>query len=179
MIDPLLAQVLGGLLNAGSGLAYVGGRIWSWLAVALLLAGIGVSGARANEADRYPGPILGEVQRVIDGDTVVVDAYIWPNTQASDVAIRVLGIDTPERRGKCENEKALAEQAKQLMREAFSAGSIVELYAVEPDKYGGRYLAEVRRRDGLDWADYIQSTGLAVPYWGRGPKNDWCAQLSP
>lgn len=132
------------------------------------------AGMAASET-LYPGPIYGEVKRVIDGDTLVVDAYIWPNTQASDVAIRVRGIDTPERRGKCQRERELAEQAKRLMIAAFPPGHRVSVFQVEPGKYGGRFVAAVQGEEGLDWATHIQSLGLAAPYFGRGAKRDWCS----
>ena len=39
-----------------------------------------------------------------DGDTVYVEAAIWPNMTWTG-GIRVLGVDTPEIRGRCELEK--------------------------------------------------------------------------
>lgn len=123
----------------------------------------------------YPGPILAEVKRVIDGDTLVVDAFIWPNTRASDVSIRIRGIDTPERRGKCSQERALAKQATDIMAQTFAPGQQVYITQVETGKYGGRYIASVRSLAGLDWAAFIQRQGLAAAYEGRGAKQDWCA----
>lgn len=146
------------------------GPVWGLALIWGVFAGWGV-GAETL----YPGPIVGQVKRVIDGDTLVVDAYIWPNTQASDVAIRIRGIDTPERRGKCQKERDLAERAKQLMAQAFPVGRRVYVYQVEAGKYGGRFIAAVRRDDGRDWANYIQQFGLAAPYQGRGAKRDWCS----
>ncbi len=143
-----------------------------WMVTSVLLAS-----ASASAEPLYPGPILGQVKRVIDGDTLVVDAYIWPNTQASDVAIRVRGIDTPERRGKCQQERDLAERAKRLMIEALPPGQRVSVYQVEVGKYGGRYIAAVSSESGLDWATHIQSFGLAVPYFGHGAKQDWCVDF--
>ncbi len=142
--------------------------------LAALLSALVVT-ATALAEPLYPGPILAEVKRVIDGDTLVLDAFIWPNTKASDVSLRVRGIDTPERRGQCEQERQLAEQATTLMAQHFRPGQTVALYQIETGKYGGRFIAGVRNDAGLDWAAFIQGQGLAAPYEGRGPKQDWCA----
>ena len=44
-----------------------------------------------------------------DGDTLTVDAEPWPGLTAR-TSVRVDGIDTPEIRGRCPAEKALALQ---------------------------------------------------------------------
>ena len=48
-----------------------------------------------------------EVVRVVDGDTIEVNAHYWPgHTWRGKVRLR--GIDTPELRGKCEIETLMA-----------------------------------------------------------------------
>ncbi len=117
--------------------------------------------------------------RVIDGDTLVVNAYVWPQVTIEGASIRVLGIDTPELHGKCAREKAMAKQAKELMLEAFPAGTLVQLLGVKPDKYGGRFNARVLSADGQSWAQLLFDADLAAPYDGQGPKRDWCAPPKP
>ncbi len=114
---------------------------------------------------------------MIDGDTVVVDAQVWPQVVIAGASIRVLGIDTPELRGKCETEKAMAQKAKAMMAEAFPPGTLVQLLGVKPDKYGGRFNARVLASDGQGWAALLFETDLAAPYTGQGPKRDWCAAI--
>jgi endonuclease YncB( thermonuclease family) len=119
------------------------------------------------------------VVRVIDGDTVVVNAHVWPQLTVEKASIRVLGIDTPELHGKCEAEKAMAKKAKAMMAEAFPPGTLVQLLGVKPDKYGGRFNARVLSADGQSWAALLFDAELAAPYTGQGPKRDWCAAPKP
>ena len=121
-----------------------------------------------------PGPIQATVVRVVDGDTLVVDAAVWPKIVVNGISVRVHGIDTPERRGACEHEKQLAESAKLMMSDLFPAGASVELLNVQEGKFAGRVLADVRSELTGDWAKQIVRAGLAVSYFGSGAKEDWC-----
>lgn len=157
-----------------SGFMYgAGNKIERMMAVVVLLLGLTVAGA--VEAQTIPGPVAGIVVRVIDGDTVEVDAQIWPGIVASSVSIRVDGIDTPERRGQCEQERQLAESAKLMMSDLFAPGSAVKLRNVRNGKFAGRVLADVSSDLAGDWAQTITAAGLAVEYHGKGEKNDWCS----
>ena len=53
----------------------------------------------ANELPRYEWDVL----RVIDGDTVEIEAPYLPEPLAPKLSIRVYGVDTPEKgwRGQC------------------------------------------------------------------------------
>ena len=116
---------------------------------------------------------------MIDGDTVVVNAHVWPQLTVEKASIRVLGIDTPELHGKCAHEKAMAQEAKAMMAEAFPPGTLIQLLGVKPDKYGGRFNARVLSADGQSWAQMLFDAELAAPYTGQGPKRDWCAAPKP
>lgn len=129
----------------------------------------------AHGAEKISGPVQAVVVRVIDGDTVVVNAKVWPQLTVEDISVRVFGIDTPERRGKCDLEKARAEEAKQLMSDAFEVGTQVHLTNIVLGKFAGRVVANVNRGDGLSWSDLIVGVDLAAPYFGKGEKKDWCA----
>ena len=136
----------------------------------------------ATSKDKRPEhlwPIPAEVLRVIDGDTVVVNAYVWPMLTIEGASIRVLGIDTPELHGKCVREKAMAKQAKELMTQAFPAGTLVQLLGVKPDKYGGRFNARVLSANGQSWAQLLFDADLAAAYDGQDPKRDWCLTPKP
>lgn len=69
------------------------------------------------------------------------------------VPVRVLGIDTPEIKGKCESEKALARQAKQFTVHALRSAKTIELRNIERGKYF-RILANVYV-DGKNLADNL------------------------
>lgn len=128
----------------------------------------GIAPARADVP--LPGPVPARVERVIDGDTLAVRARIWFN-QDLRVRVRIAGIDTPERRGKCAAERALAARAKALVQAYLGAGD-VELFNIRPDKYGGRVLADVRMAGG-DLSERLLKAGLARPYDG-GRRAGWC-----
>lgn len=110
----------------------------------------------------------------IDGDTFRARVTLWPDI-SMETAIRLAGIDTPELRGKCPQEKQLAAEARDALT-ALLKGRTVFLSRVEPDKYGSRFVATIHTADGVDVGAELIKRGLAVSYEGRGPKHDWCAK---
>jgi micrococcal nuclease len=119
-----------------------------------------------------PGPVPAQVLRVIDGDSLEVRAYVWPRS-VETYQIRVLGVDTPEKRGKCEQEKALARVAESFTRGLVQPRDRVELRLVQPDKYGERMLAEVWLADGRSLDALLIQERVSRPYDG-GTKQGWC-----
>lgn len=79
-----------------------------------LLALSFVESRAGQEQGVMPGPIQAEVVRVIDGDTLLVRARIWPG-QTVETKVRLDGVNTPEKRGKCVQEKELAAEATAFM----------------------------------------------------------------
>ncbi|MGE5506265.1 MAG: thermonuclease family protein [Actinomycetota bacterium] len=140
---------------------------WGRAAVAAVI--ITLAGPAAAR-DQVPGPVEAELVRVIDGDTIVVRAKLWPNLLA-ETHVRLLGVDAPELKGRCDAERELAEKAR-----TFVAGRLenaaIRLFDVRPDKYGGRVLARVEA-GGKDLADQLLAAGLARPYHGRR-REGWC-----
>lgn len=112
------------------------------------------------------------VLRVIDGDTIRVSIEIW-HEQTVITSIRVRGVDTPELKGKCEEERALARKAREFTSTLLSAGSRITLTKIAPDKYGGRYDADVTIIDGRELAAVLIESGLARPYKGE-KRGGWC-----
>lgn len=112
------------------------------------------------------------ITRVIDGDTVAVQVQIWPGVNA-ETSIRLRGVDTPELRGRCDEEKRLAREAKGYMEKLLPKSSIVKVRNLRPDKYAGRHDADIILSDGQSVAYVLVAAGLARNYDG-GKRAEWC-----
>ena len=121
--------------------------------------------------DEIPGPVPALVLRVIDGDTIAVRARIWIG-QSVETRVRIVGVDTPELRGKCALEIELAAAAREFVVEALG-DQPVTLRDVRYDKFGGRVLARVESSTGEDIARLLIAAGLGRPYDG-GKRAAWC-----
>ena len=119
-----------------------------------------------------PGDYPADVVRVIDGDTVAVNVRVWPSVLI-ETSIRVLGVDTPELRGKCESEREKAREARSFVRKLLPAGSKIVLKKVKPDKYAGRHDAEIWLADGRSLAELLIGAKLAREYHGEA-RQTWC-----
>jgi micrococcal nuclease len=106
----------------------------------------------------------------IDGDTFEATVPLWPDLSIH-TRIRISGIDTPELRARCSQERVLAEQARNALQ--FLLEGPVELTNIRRDKYGGRFIASVRLADGSDLAMVMISAGYARAYDG-GKRRGWC-----
>ncbi|MFP4520328.1 MAG: thermonuclease family protein [Oceanicaulis sp.] len=122
-------------------------------------------------AEPLPGPVPAEAVRVIDGDTVEVRAHIWPGHYV-ETRVRLLGVDTPERRGPdCAAERALAEQAS-VFTTRWLNGATIGLEEIDLGSFAGRVVARIRRADGADLSEDLIAAGLATAYGADAP---WCA----
>lgn len=122
--------------------------------------------------DVLSGPIPARVERVVDGDTVVVVASIWIG-QTVTTHVRIAGVDTPELRGQCPRERDLAVAARDGLV-ALLAPPSVTLHNVRLGTYAGRVVAEIRDAQGRDVASTLLAQGLARTYGGRDPRPSWC-----
>jgi len=111
------------------------------------------------------------VERVIDGDTIVISIPNVPEVFGKKISVRIAGIDTPELRANCPYEKGLANRAKERVEGIIMKGRVVSLSNTKRDKYF-RLLADVLV-DGQNVAAALVNEGLAVTYSG-GKKRDWC-----
>ena len=112
--------------------------------------------------------------RVIDGDTVEVRARIWLG-QEINVAVRLLGVDAPELRGKCLSEREQAEAAAAHLQPL--EGAEVSLTNVANDKFGGRVRADIHHAEMGALAASLMDAGLARPYHG-GRRSGWCSDVA-
>ena len=106
-----------------------------------------------------------------DGDTCYVIAPSLPES-LQKMSIRILGIDTPEIRGACTEEKELALEGREVANNLFRNAEKIEFRGYKWDKYGGRILTDVYI-DNQNYAELLMMAGLARPYYG-GTKTSWC-----
>ena len=138
-------------------------------ALSLLLALASFSAVGAD----YGSATVARVLSVYDGDTFRADVLNWQAIAGANIGIRIAGVDTPEIRGRCAKEKALAIQARDLVRDLLRDAQVVELRSIRRGKYF-RLVADVYA-DGQRVADVLLARGLAAPYDGGRKIRDWCA----
>ena len=124
-----------------------------------------------HAVERLQGPVEAEVLRVVDGDTLVARARIWLG-QTVETHVRLAGVDAPELRGKCAEEKARALAAREALLRLVGEGPVM-LADIESDKYGGRVLARVATGAGDDVAAVLVAGGYVRAY-GGGARSGWC-----
>jgi len=107
-----------------------------------------------------------------DADTIKFDLPGLHPIIGEKINIRVNGIDTPEIKGECEQEKYLAKQGKELVADILKDAETIDLKNLERGKYF-RIVADVFV-DGDNLANELIEAGMAVPYDGRTKTKDWC-----
>ena len=112
-----------------------------------------------------------EVLRVIDGDTFEARVRIWPGMDVT-TKVRLRGIDAPEMRARCEDERVMALAARDALVRLLAQGS-VGVTGVGQDKYGGRVDADVSTAGTPDVSAAMLDGGFARPYSG-GKRQSWC-----
>lgn len=105
---------------------------------------------------RHVFNLPGEIDRVIDGDSIVVHLSIMPGKELHGEHVRVAGINAPELR----HEGGTA--ARDFLAALLPPGTLVTLVASREDKYG-RLLALVVLDDGRDVSTIMLAEGQAVP----------------
>ena len=112
-----------------------------------------------------------EVLRVHDGDTFEARVHLWPGL-AITTRVRLRGIDAPELKSRCEEERGRAETARDALRRILAQGD-VGIARVALDKYGGRVVADASTRATPDVAAALLDDGSARRYSG-GRRDGWC-----
>lgn len=137
----------------------------------LIFAGmIAALTAAATARDEISGPVTAEILRVIDGDTLLVEAQPWPQ-QRIEVYVRIRGIDAPELRSKCTRLREDGQNARQALEALAKVSREIQLIHISGDKYFGRIVADVIFADGRNAADHLLLAGLAQIYnGGRKPQ---------
>lgn len=147
----------------------------SWRLPALFALLLVPAPAPVAADDVVPGPVPARVLRVIDGDTIEVEALIWPGQHVRTL-VRIDGIDAPEHRADCDHEGRLAARATARLVALAGPEARVDLTRVRFGKFAGRVVADVSVA-GRNVADRLVADGLAMPMTG-GRRFDWCGSAA-
>jgi len=114
------------------------------------------------------------ITRVIDGDTVGIQATWLPAPLKPELSIRVFGVDTPEKghRAACPSEAARGEAATAFTKAQINAATKRQIVLMDWDKYGGRVLGDVLL-NGQSLRGMLIQNGFAREYYGEA-KTSWC-----
>lgn len=127
-------------------------------------------------AQKTPNGVLmdTEVLGVVDGDTVVISATFLPKPLKPQLAVRIFGVDTPEKgfRAKCDLEATLGESATAFTKKQISKAKNTQLFLIGWDKFGGRVLGDIIL-DGKSLRRMLINEGYAREYYGE-KKQSWC-----
>ena len=117
------------------------------------------------------GAYTAHVLRVIDGDTFEARVQVWPGL-AITTKVRLRGIDAPETRGRCAEERSKGEAARAALNAILAEPDLI-VFRVSLDKYGGRVLADAATLRTPDVSQALVVTGLVRRYAG-GRRESWC-----
>ena len=127
-------------------------------------------------AQKTPNGVLYDAQiiRVTDGDTVVIAAPFLPAPLKPELAVRVYGVDTPEKgwRGQCDSEKQRGEAASVFTKGLINASQQRQVILYSWDKFGGRVLGDIIL-NGQSLRSQLIANGFAREYYGDA-KQSWC-----
>lgn len=147
-------------------------KFWVSVIVAVIAALMQQNGKPVDtQADMPSAETLKNVSiaSVYDGDTFKINLNCSLAVYCEKVPVRVLGVDTPEIKGKTTKEKRLAKEAKAFTKDFLEKGPI-SLTNCSRDKYF-RLLCDVTNAQGKNLAQELIKKDLGYEYWG-GKKSD-------
>lgn len=123
-----------------------------------------------DETLQFSVPIKsGRVIKVYDGDSITIAAMLpFDNSTVYRFSVRLNGIDTPELKGKNDDEKEAAKNARDALSNLI-LNKIITLKNVDNEKYG-RILADVYL-DDLHINDWLIKEKYAIRYDGGAKKS--------
>ena len=119
-----------------------------------------------------------QILRITDGDTVVIAAPFLPKPLKPELAVRVYGVDTPEKghRAQCPQEAQRGEAASAFTKNAIATaaaqGGKFQATLYGWDKFGGRVLGDILV-NGQSLRAALIANGFAREYYGDA-KQSWC-----
>jgi endonuclease YncB( thermonuclease family) len=139
------------------------------LAILMLMPALAFA-QKAPQGVTYDAQII----RISDGDTIVIAAQFLPAPLKPELAVRIYGVDTPEKgfRAQCESEKQRGEAASAFTKNVVSKSTQRQVTLYGWDKFGGRVLGDIILNGQSLRAMLIQN-GYAREYYGDA-KQSWC-----
>ena len=124
-----------------------------------------------KELSKYDFKVL----RVVDGDTIDIDAQFLPPELGKHLKLRVYGVDTPEKghQAKCNAERRKAQTATEFVEEKVANAKVIKVELRKWDKFGGRVLGDLII-DGKRLSELLVEEGHAVSYDGGRKSKNWC-----
>ena len=121
----------------------------------------------------YAWPVL----RVVDGDTVAVDASADLPAELARLSVRLRGVDTLEKggRAKCPSERQARQAATAFPTAAIAEAQQILVRDPEWGKWGGRVVADLVL-DGNSLSEQLITTGHGRAYDG-GRRGSWCNRV--
>ena len=115
-----------------------------------------------------------EIVRVNDGDTVVIAAPFLPAPLKPELAVRIYGVDTPEKgfRAQCPSEDQRGQAATAFTKNAVAQSQNRQVVFYGWDKFGGRVLGDIIL-NGQSLRAALIANGFAREYYGEA-KQSWC-----
>ena len=115
-----------------------------------------------------------QIVRISDGDTVVIAAPFLPAPLKPELAVRIFGVDTPEKgfRAKCPQEDQRGQMATAFTKQAIASAQKRQVVLMDWDKFGGRVLGDILL-DGQSLRQGLIANGFAREYYGEA-KQSWC-----
>ena len=144
-------------------------KIFAAIILAFTMMGSALA-QKTPEGVTYDTTIL----RVSDGDTIVISAPYLPRPLKPQLAVRIFGVDTPEKgaRAGCPAEAAAAERASAYTANLVKSGKKFQVTLYGWDKFGGRVLGDIIV-DGQSVRHGLIRNGHAREYYGD-KKQSWC-----
>jgi endonuclease YncB( thermonuclease family) len=115
-----------------------------------------------------------QIVRVNDGDTVVIAAPFLPAPLKPELAVRIFGVDTPEKgfRAQCPSEDARGKAATEFTKNAVNSSTKRQVVLYGWDKFGGRVLGDLVL-NGVSLRAELIRNGFAREYFGDALQS-WC-----
>jgi len=136
----------------------------------LLTLSVSVFAQKTPQGVTYDANIL----KVSDGDTIVIAAPFLPAPLKPQLAVRIFGVDTPEKgfRAKCESENQRGLAASEFTKKLVGNSQKRQVILYDWDKFGGRVLGDIIL-DGKSLRQQLIANGFAREYFGEA-KQSWC-----
>ena len=144
-------------------------RLYVFLALIIAIA-VPAYAQKAPQGVTYDAQIL----RVNDGDTVVISAPFLPKPLKPERAVRIYGVDTPEKghRAQCPSEDQRGQAASAFTKQAVASTQKHQVTLYAWDKFGGRVLGDIIL-NGVSLRAELIRNGFAREYYGDA-KQSWC-----